>query len=251
MASFLNTMETVVAPTIGVILSTLTFSAPITSLRSAVQAGSLGDLNPTPWAFMLGNTVGWIAYSFITGDMYVFFANVFGLIFSIYLNIGAMKLQYYDDVRRSSPSIQLVVADALETNAEQNERDNGDNPPTNGMENSGSDELKTSNLRSFTTHEVKVLMVIIIWVLILSITSLASEKRESMEKVVGISVNINLMLFYGGRFMHCFTLYYFMLLICHVTNDTPFSIAHLQLPYQQYLLSFDRKVLQPYTSGLW
>ena len=199
MSNFINTMETVVAPTLGTVLSTLTFSAPITSLRSAVQAGSLGNLNPTPWAFMLGNTVGWIAYAFITRDMYVFFANVFGLIFSIYLNIGAMKLQYYDDVRKSSPSIQLAVADAVETNTEQNDNEHDDTSPTNGVENSNTDELKEIHLRSFTAHEIKVLLVIIIWVFILSITSLASKSRETMEKAVGISVNINLMLFYGGK----------------------------------------------------
>ena len=43
-----------VAPTIGAIMSTLTFSAPIKSLKSSIKSGSLGSLNPTPWAFMTG-----------------------------------------------------------------------------------------------------------------------------------------------------------------------------------------------------
>ena len=43
-----------VCPTIGAILSTLAFSAPIKSLKACIKNGSLGALNPTPWAFMTG-----------------------------------------------------------------------------------------------------------------------------------------------------------------------------------------------------
>lgn len=187
-------METQVCPTIGAILSNLAFSAPIKSLRSAVKVGNLGDLNPTPWAFMLGNTFGWLAYAFITSDLYVFFANVFGLLFSIYLNIGAMKLQYYDEVRKSAPSIQLAVANSSEADEQQDDNEGADSNEIR----EGKAEHK-DDMQSFTSHEIKVLSVIVTWVLILSITSLASKSRESMERVVGISVNINLMLFYGGE----------------------------------------------------
>lgn len=30
-----------------------------------MKQGSLGDLNPTPWAVMTGNCTGWIVYSFL------------------------------------------------------------------------------------------------------------------------------------------------------------------------------------------
>ena len=43
-----------VCPTIGCIMSTLTFMAPIKSLQSAIKSGNLGSLNPTPWIFMTG-----------------------------------------------------------------------------------------------------------------------------------------------------------------------------------------------------
>ena len=45
-----------VCPTIGAILSTLAFAAPIRTLRSSMMDGSLGNLNPTPWAFMTGDS---------------------------------------------------------------------------------------------------------------------------------------------------------------------------------------------------
>lgn len=207
MASLRIIMETQVAPTIGAILSSLAFSAPIKSLRAAVKVGNLGSLNPTPWAFMLGNTVGWLAYSFITGDLYVFFANVFGLLFSIYLNIGAMKLQYYDIVRKKTPSIQLAVANASDTDIQQDDNDCTDiADDRDGSRNEAEqrNNESTENLQSFTSHEIKVLTVIVTWVLILSTTSLASKNQNQMERIIGISVNINLMLFYGGEqlFLH-------------------------------------------------
>lgn len=202
MTSFAVIIETQVAPTIGAILSSLAFAAPIKSLRAAVKVGNLGSLNPTPWAFMLGNTVGWLAYAFITGDLYVFFANVFGLLFSIYLNIGAMKLQYYDIVRKSAPSIQLAVANATEETGAQHEEDNNaETSDANENEADESSDKREDDVQLFTSHEIKVLIVIVTWVLILSITSLASKSREEMERVVGISVNINLTLFYGGKLL--------------------------------------------------
>jgi hypothetical protein len=202
MASIAHLIETQVCPTIGAILSNMAFAAPIKSLQSAVKVGNLGDLNPTPWAFMLGNTVGWLAYAFITGDLFVFFANVFGLLFSIYLNIGAMKLQYYDEIRSATPSIQLAVANAAEDGVEQTSDGDVNATAESEIEVNNVDIAK-EGMQQFTSHEIKVLLVIITWVLILSITSLASKSRDDMEHIVGISVNINLMLFYGGKDIMC------------------------------------------------
>jgi hypothetical protein len=39
--------------------------APLKDVHRAVQNGSLGQLNPTPWALMTGNTLGWITYSYL------------------------------------------------------------------------------------------------------------------------------------------------------------------------------------------
>lgn len=41
------------------------FTAPLKDVHRAVQNGSLGHLNPTPWAVMTGNTLGWITYSYL------------------------------------------------------------------------------------------------------------------------------------------------------------------------------------------
>ena len=56
-----------VCPSLGLIVANMMFAAPLRDLQKAVSLGQgLGDLNPTPWAFMLGNCVGWTSYGIIT-----------------------------------------------------------------------------------------------------------------------------------------------------------------------------------------
>ena len=44
-----------VCPLLGAIFANLMFAAPLKDVRDAVKNGSLGKLNPTPWAVMTGN----------------------------------------------------------------------------------------------------------------------------------------------------------------------------------------------------
>jgi len=61
-----------VFPSLGVMIGTSLFMAPLPALKACLQRGSLGDLNPLPWSFMTGNTLGWVTYSFLTkGEMLV------------------------------------------------------------------------------------------------------------------------------------------------------------------------------------
>ena len=56
-----------VCPTLGMIMANVMFAAPLQDLQTAVSIGlGLGDLNPTPFAFMLGNCIGWTTYGVIT-----------------------------------------------------------------------------------------------------------------------------------------------------------------------------------------
>ena len=167
-----------VAPTIGCILATLTFSAPIKSLLTAIKSGSLGNLNCNPWVFMTGNTIGWLAYSFITLDLFVFFANAPGLLISIWLNIGAMKLQYYEELVKRSASENISI--------------NGDDDSISVQ------TAKMDCCQQLTPHELKVLQIVLLWVVILSTTSLIPVGHEEMKFIVGVAVNINLIFFYAA-----------------------------------------------------
>lgn len=84
-----------VCPAFGVIAANLMFMAPFQDLQKAVSLGrGLGDLNPTPWAFMMGNCLGWSAYGIIISNWFVFWANYPGFLIACWLNLGAVKLLY-------------------------------------------------------------------------------------------------------------------------------------------------------------
>jgi len=84
-----------VCPSLGMVVANMMFLAPLKDLQSAVTKGSgLGDLNPTPWAFMLGNCLGWTAYGVLISNWFVFWANYPGFLIACWLNLGAVKLLY-------------------------------------------------------------------------------------------------------------------------------------------------------------
>jgi solute carrier family 50 protein (sugar transporter) len=84
-----------VCPSLGMLVANLMFLAPMKDLQSAVSIGQgLGDLNPTPWAFMLGNCLGWTSYGVLLSNWFIFWANYPGFLIACWLNLGAVKLMY-------------------------------------------------------------------------------------------------------------------------------------------------------------
>jgi solute carrier family 50 protein (sugar transporter) len=82
-------------------MANIMFASPIKDLQKAVKKGDLGDLNPTPWAFMLGNCLGWVTYGILLQNLWIFFGNAPGFIISVWLNLGAVKLLYQNIIRRN------------------------------------------------------------------------------------------------------------------------------------------------------
>ncbi|EJK53674.1 hypothetical protein THAOC_26838 [Thalassiosira oceanica] len=168
-ATMASILEEHVCPVIGAILSTLTFAAPIRTLAECLKDGDMKSVNGTPWIFMTGNTIGWLAYSYVTLDIYVFLANAPGLMISIWLNFGAMKLQYY----------QEAIKDLVE----------------DGAADSDSSQQQNERKPSLTKHEARLLLMVLTWMLILSVTTLKMEMTSDRKQVIGIAVNINLVFF--------------------------------------------------------
>lgn len=100
-----------VVPMAGLVTGTFMTFAPYRAVLKASRDGNLGDLNPTPWVFMLGNCCGWLAYSYLLQNPYIFWGNAPGFILAIWLNIQAIKLQYEN--HRSS-ELQALLIQALE-----------------------------------------------------------------------------------------------------------------------------------------
>ena len=71
------------------------YLAPLKDLNTAVKnAQGLNGLNPTPWAFMMGNCLGWLSYALLSANPYIFLADGTGFLISCWLNLGAIKLMY-------------------------------------------------------------------------------------------------------------------------------------------------------------
>lgn len=199
-------VEHYICPIIGCILSTLTFGAPINSLKSCLKRSTLGDLNCTPWAFAFGNTVGWLAYSYITLDIFVFFSNAPGLVITTWLNIGAMKLQYHEELIRnpSFRGVEMRDGDGEEDSLNQSEFADGEYQ-NNNVSNDESIESGyhqcppiPPSSQHLTSHESKVLQILILWIGILSTTTFMKLDHDEMKFVIGVAVNINLIFFYAA-----------------------------------------------------
>mmetsp|Transcript_27770 Transcript_27770/g.50451 ORF Transcript_27770/g.50451 Transcript_27770/m.50451 type:complete len:300 (+) Transcript_27770:148-1047(+) len=194
-----------VCPSLGIVMASATFAAPIQALRQAIARGSLGDLNPLPWAFMTGNCLGWVAYSFLKNDLFVFFANAPSLVLSIWLNMGAVKLQYREQFQSWQQATETVVADSslMLSCHQQNEESNNTSREREQFNNDGlhADFAVVVNptQSSFSSHEKWVLYIVTVWIIVLSSVGLTtSMSRDQQTQMIGLVVNANLIFFYAG-----------------------------------------------------
>lgn len=192
-----------VAPSLGTIFANMMWTAPYKAVKEAILRGYLGVLNPTPWAFMTGNCTGWVTYSFLKQDIFVFLANVTGLIISFWLNMCAAKLQYQNHrathIRNSFVSFvtenrsSLVVA----TTTTATPTETGDTTATADIAKMIL-RVTAQDIQAPAPHETIVMVIIIAWILIISIISFSPFSLLVKQYIVGISVNINLLFFYGA-----------------------------------------------------
>jgi solute carrier family 50 protein (sugar transporter) len=142
------------------------FGAPIADLRRALIKGSLGPLNPLPFSMMTGNCIGWCAYAYYTHDPFVLAANLPGLLISLWLNFGAIKLQYLDTF-------------------EINKRREDQESPV---------EIETLTM---VPQETTVLRVMLVWSFVLLWVGWL-HPTSNPAKIVGLVVNTNLIFFYAS-----------------------------------------------------
>jgi solute carrier family 50 protein (sugar transporter) len=190
------------------------FTAPVQDLRRALQRGSLGSLNPFPWAMMTGNCLGWIVYGIYTSDAFVFAANLPGLILSLWLNMGAAKLQYFElrnDMKQNasqtavredwnaSPAI-LEPDDNLDElpdgSGEVVERQaSGDHASGSGSDNGAGADI--SELMVIVPQEQALLRILVAWAVVITWVGWFSTSTDPAA-TIGIVVNVNLVFFYGA-----------------------------------------------------
>ena len=181
-----------VCPVGGCFLASSVFAAPIKDLNLALARGSLRDLNTRPWAVMTGNCLGWSAYSYYTDDPFVLASNLPGLILSLWLNIGACKLQYLEQIRAIQGSLSTEgQTDGFALQHPKSTTSYFKNP--------------ASTVSSSSPQDVFLFFIVGVWAFLLVFLRWLSILLEQCgvhvwepKTIVGIFVNINLVFFYGA-----------------------------------------------------
>ena len=183
--------------------------APIKAAQKALQESTIGTLNPNPWIFMTGNCLGWISYAFVKRDYFVLAANAPGFIFSLWLNVVAIKLEY-GKAMISNSRIDQVINEYEYIHVEA-QRDPTDKVRleipeiiVEGLSDVKNDECieaaidyPTEQTSSYP-HELKLLMIIVVWIMLFSYVCFSDIPITDVEMVIGIAVNINLVFFFGA-----------------------------------------------------
>lgn len=193
MIPFTEMLFNYVCPTLGSLLASVMFAAPVADLRTClIEIVSDGQqLNTRPWTWGLSNCLGWTLYGFMKKDPFVTAANVPGLILYVWMNSAAARLEYFE-----------MTKDQVRKRQERWEAD-ADNPMLDSAsgdeEFSASDELfadTTEHKMVMVPQEQSLLQLLVVWVLVMVYCTWFT--RHNPTEIVGMVVNLNLIVFYGA-----------------------------------------------------
>jgi len=198
-----------VCPCFGMILGNFMFAAPVQDLKAAIEKGDLGSLNPTPWGFMMGNCMGWVLYGTLLKNMWVFFGNAPGLLISIWLNLGAVKLLYQGHHVKEMRESTVAFLDKKE----QQPRIPAAGDEDNETATNSTEDWATIiyNVTSQATpaparHEAIVMFMSTLWVILGTILAFVDAMDfDAKVFMVGIVTNCIVFFFYGAPLSTIFT----------------------------------------------
>ena len=92
-------------PIAGIFITNIMWLSPLgTILKSRSQTAPFVKVNPTPFSFMIVNCLGWVIYALMINNLYVFLANVSGVVLGVYYLMTVMMVL----VRTASQKNQAV-----------------------------------------------------------------------------------------------------------------------------------------------
>ncbi|GAX20550.1 solute carrier family 50 [Fistulifera solaris] len=186
-----------ICPIAGGMTATVMFAAPLPDAYRAVRdQGHLGSLNPLPWAFMLGNCYGWVLYGVIQRNFFVYCANVPGLLFAIWLNLQAVKLQY-----KSYPCQKYSPISHAENEKSSPQIEDGEAMASVETKR----EASPAPLRM--TQDIWILFMVLVWLLLTSVLGFQEEtiSPDTQQLLIGSIVNLNLVIFYAAPLSTIYT----------------------------------------------
>lgn len=210
-----------VCPILGIVTANVMFLAPVTDCYKAILSGQLHTLNPTPWAFMLGNCFGWVTYGILIENIFILFGNGPGLILSIWLNLQAVKMQYASfrtfETRKAIVSA-LQQQDGVLDYGTLETQNNDASIKSSDIHEMAAFEEQQSNLALVSVDDVKkavwestapqvkapasqdslVIANILVWMALVALISYSDFSHYTKKLIIGVAVNCNLAVFYAA-----------------------------------------------------
>eukprot|EP01039_Chlorochromonas_danica_P001475 gene1475-1604_t len=100
MSSATDVIVNIVCPLVGVLISNAMWLSPYSLVMKARQNRHLGDVNPIPFAMTFVNNIGWVVYSAMLSNYYIFFSSIFGIIFGLFYTVTCLTIiakEAYED----------------------------------------------------------------------------------------------------------------------------------------------------------
>eukprot|EP01025_Chloroclados_australasicus_P037509 TRINITY_DN3829_c1_g1_i1.p2 TRINITY_DN3829_c1_g1~~TRINITY_DN3829_c1_g1_i1.p2 ORF type:complete len:269 (+),score=11.79 TRINITY_DN3829_c1_g1_i1:65-808(+) len=73
-----------IAPTLAATLANVMFSSPLSAVLQVRHSHQLREINPLPYPVITANCVGWLIYSAVTQDPFVFAGNIPGSLLGVF-----------------------------------------------------------------------------------------------------------------------------------------------------------------------
>jgi solute carrier family 50 protein (sugar transporter) len=100
-------------PTLSVIINNIMFLTPMLAVLDARKAGALGPLNPLPFAMIVLTTIGWVYYSIMLQNYFLFFANCPGMIMGFFFSLSSVKLLARAPITEANERFLLIFETIL------------------------------------------------------------------------------------------------------------------------------------------
>ncbi len=79
-----------VCPILGLCITTVMWSSPMKVILQIRNSRELGDTNPLPFVVTILNCIGWVIYSCLRKDVFIFLANISGLCLGLFYTLNCM-----------------------------------------------------------------------------------------------------------------------------------------------------------------
>jgi solute carrier family 50 protein (sugar transporter) len=102
-------LTTYVAPALGVLIGNILWLSSFPATMNAFSKLQLGSLNPIPFPFMLMNSFMWLVYSVLKGDHFIYFANIFGFILSLFYSFICVVSAMFEYQESSDARLTKII----------------------------------------------------------------------------------------------------------------------------------------------